>query len=486
MPTFDLTKVKKDPATGRIMTGQYSTVDPRFLGEAGYQQALAYASPEFQRGLETKRPVSVLSTERAMDTVNKRMETLNGISPTTAPGYQPPPKEEAPEKTIPKAYFTNEAGQEAEYTQDQLRDPNVQNFIKGGGYVMSRTEGPSLEAAEVSTVDQRLENLVNEITAYNVDDDPGFKAQAESIKNQYAQLRSAMEQTNKARAGAVSTLGIRGGTTRYAGGVQLGLEGEELRQAAERIKDINRDEVDAVAAARSAYQTGKFSIFNTKVAALEKLRTAKNTELENLNKKLAEANKKFNETIGRASRDAAVASLLDQGITDPKQLLDYLNFDEDGNQIGDFTAKEIDDTLKALSPEGKLEKLSGTTRDFFILKGQGLLPAGITGLPEDQQLFAYLKAEKDASSVEKEGKTITQPMQKTWGLPITTIGMNLKQITGDLQKLTPPLWFLEKLSQQLGIPMQANSPGAHPAWDEYRKQVNVRAEKEEEVSNPFE
>src|SRR3990167_9128892 len=124
-----------------------------------------------------------------------------------------------------------------------------------------------------------------------------------------------METANKQRAGVIATMGIRGGTTRYAGGVQMGIEGEELKQAADRIADINARESNTIAAARNAYRTGKFSEFNTQVNALEKLRANKQKEMEAANKILVDTRKKFNETVGQATRDAKVAEGVHQGYT---------------------------------------------------------------------------------------------------------------------------------------------------------------------------
>lgn len=61
-----------------------------------------------------------------------------------------------------------------------------------------------------------------------------------------------------------------------------------------------------------------------------------------------------------ASRQNAVQGLLDQGITDPNQMLNYLNFDEKGNKIGDFTADEVNNLLGSAkqTPEGQLAALN--------------------------------------------------------------------------------------------------------------------------------
>jgi hypothetical protein len=41
------------------------------------------------------------------------------------------------------------------------------------------------------------------------------------------------------------------------------------------------------------------------------------------------------------SRMEAVQGLIEQGITDPEQILNYLNYDDEGNEVGDFTLEEV-------------------------------------------------------------------------------------------------------------------------------------------------
>lgn len=451
------------PPTGP--TAEDFTKQGYFTGEGGTRYNLG--SQEATDYLLTRKPVSVLSTDNAVDKVDKSYNSLNELSPTTAPGYVSSITETRAE--LPKAYFTNEAGQEAEYTEAQLRDPKTQEFITNGGYVMTKTEGPSLSGGQAYVLDTKLDKVLNDITNYNVDEDPGFRAQAESLRATYEDLRTEVEKANKQRAGALATAGIRGGTSRYGREIQLGIEGEELNQAAERISDIARQEASAISAARSAYRSGKFAEFNTQVTALQNLRTNKQKELEELNKKLAESIKKVQETTIQASRDSAIAGLVAQGITDASQILNYLNYDEQGNQTGDFTAEQVKDTLEALSPGGDLKNLTGTVREFYSLLGQGAIPTSITNLPEEQQFFAYLNLKKRSTTIPGSsgaGGTISLTDARSAGLPMSVVGMTENQIISDLQKLNPPQWFEEKYAAEQGDPEKKLE-----TWEAYRLRV---------------
>lgn len=448
---------------------------------------LTSAQKSLENAYLKKSPVASISTDSAISTLNRSQEKLNQISPTTAPGYVAPAPVKETKGTLPKAYFVNDQGQEAEYNEAQLKDPATRDFIEKGGYVMNKTEGPSLIAGELDNTNKQIQNLVQEFNSWNVDNDPAFQSIAGDIRRKYDALEAKMTETNKSRAGALQTMGIRGGTTRYAGQIQLGIEGEELSQANQRMADLLSEEASAITEARSAYQTGKWGLYNAKISALDKIRENKTKELVAYNEKLDAATKKFNETVGQASRDGAIGGLIEQGITDPTQILNYLNYDDNGNQIGDFTASEIEKTLKSLVPDTKdwQDKLSGTTRDFYILKGQGLLPGSISSLPEDQQMFAYLKQEKVASSVGTGSGTknpITLAEAKSLGLPISTVGMSQDEILDTLQTSIAPDWFIEKVQNELK--MNLTPEAASKAWDEYRNGVMDTAEGKKEEKEP--
>ncbi len=61
------------------------------------------------------------------------------------------------------------------------------------------------------------------------------------------------------------------------------------------------------------------------------------------------------------SRESAIAGLIDQGIVDPLELHDLLNFDEDGNKIGDVSISEIQSVRESLEP--KKRDISETVKD---------------------------------------------------------------------------------------------------------------------------
>ena len=142
---------------------------------------------------------------------------------------------------------------------------------------------------------REVEDITRDFLSYNVDQDPDFQMQAGSIKAEFDKLRREMEKTNYQRQRAYETLGYRTGAEQYAGNIQMGIVGEEIRQGNERLAEISRQEALAMAGARSAFKTGKYTEFNQKVNALKDIREQKVTELERYNQSLADATNKLRE-----------------------------------------------------------------------------------------------------------------------------------------------------------------------------------------------
>ena len=244
-----------------------------------------------------RKPVGSISTDQAVSTLDQSQQKLDTISPTTSPTYQPPPAAPTGD-TPPKAFFTNEAGQEAEFTQDQLNDPANKKLLEQGGYVQTKTEGPTVQLEnDISQLDTRMNDLITEFDKYSVDNDPVFQGQANSIRDQFSQLKDNMMRINRQRGAALQTMGYRTGTARYAGAIQAGIEGEELRQGNQRLADISRQEAQAIAEARQAFEEGSYKKYQMKLAGLEKIRENKSTTLKSINDKVSEYNKAFQELI---------------------------------------------------------------------------------------------------------------------------------------------------------------------------------------------
>lgn len=267
---------------------------------------------------QQQKEVSSLSTKNAISKINDQKAYLDTTYPPAGwdaetyanfkkanPTLEPDAEDTKmmQEAGQGKAYFTNPLGQEAEYTQEQLNDPTTRQFLTDNGYALVRSEGVNVGSdfstsgfqSSLKTSNQQIENLAQDFLNYNVDQDPDFQAQSASIKAGFDRLKRQTEVTNQQRAQSYRTLGLRTGATQYAEGVQMGIEGEELRQANQRIADIVAEEASTIAQARAAFKNNKFSEFNAKVTALKDIRDQKQKELEGYNTAIANYTKKLQE-----------------------------------------------------------------------------------------------------------------------------------------------------------------------------------------------
>lgn len=310
----------------------------------------------------------------------------------------------------------------------------------------------------------------------------------DSIKNLYAQRNQAQSQANTNALESFKNFGVRTGAARYTTGAYKGMLSSVENAGLQRLTDIAAEESGKIAEAEQARQNKEYDLFVTKRNEVTELRKEKAATISKLQDAAIAENKKIRDNQIRSSRDNAIAGLVSQGVTDPNQILGYLNRDDKGNVTGDFTAKEIADTLKSIAPNDDLDKLSGATRDFFILKGHGQLPASITSLPEDQQMFAYLAQEKRASSTDS-GNKITLTEAQSNGLPLSVVGMSEQDIVDSLQSSTVPHWFNEKLEKEL-LDQNTLLKGQHvtpetasKAWEEYRQASSTEGFKDKKSAN---
>jgi hypothetical protein len=278
-----------------------------------------------------KKEVGMLSPENAIPELNQKKTYLDTTYPQISDanlaslkesnarltslsqqGLTLPTKTPATPAPVGKAYFTNEMGQEAEYTQEQLNDPAIQNFLKNNGYVLAKSDGVNVSSDFTTNAkrdalkesNDQIESLTRDFLSYNVDQDPDFQAQAQSITQKYSKLQDDMMKLNEQRAKSLQTLGMRYGTTQYAGGIQSSIEGEELTQANRRLSDITTQESDALSSARLAFKEGKYTDFSNQVDALQTIRNNKAEELKNYTTAITKLNDKIAEDLKNEKQQA--------------------------------------------------------------------------------------------------------------------------------------------------------------------------------------
>lgn len=255
--------------------------------------------------------------------------------------------------------------------------------------------------------------------------DAQTKRKIDSIEQNIALKRQLQQEANDSTLGGLRRDLLTSGSSRYANKSSQGVLSAEQKALETSIQSLNTQEQSLIADALASQENKEYEILGQQLALIETKRKEKQAKIDKLNDAIAAENKAIQESIRQSSRDSAVAGLLSQGVTDPSQLLDYLNFDEEGNQTGDFTADELKKTMDDLSVSGDAEKLPGDIETFNYLKKNGMLPSGITSLPEGQQYLAYLNMQKLAESgkLNEAGKIAGEPSNQM------TVGAGAKNST---------------------------------------------------------
>jgi hypothetical protein len=345
------------------------------------------------------------------------------------------------EKENPSSYDNSKS-----YSYDEAKsagiDFNTASFDpKSGRFIPSAEDSSATDDAQYKSDIDEIDRVFG-----NQEDmfDDAQKSVLSSIKGIYRQLAEETRETNKRSLASFQNLGIREGTARYAGAINQGILGSEERAGLKRLEDLAVKETSAIASAQQAYADKKYTLFADKRAELTKIREARQKDIEKI-RDIALKRKEAAETAKiQASRDNAVAGLLSQGITDPKEILSTLNQTDFSGESGGFTAEEIKKSIKNLT--GDTEGLSAEFKDYFALKNMGALPESISRLPENQQIMAWKNLMKTTKGTGSGGVTnvFTRAEAIKEGLPISVVGMSEDEVLGSLEAETPPAWFIEK------------------------------------------
>lgn len=235
--------------------------------------------------------------------------------------------------------------------------------------------------------------------------DASTKRTIDNIEQQFNVRKQQLAEINRRQEeGVKQSLNI-GGSSRYAQVSSQGVVSTQETAGLMAISELDAQEKDLINQAKAAQDSGNFQLLEKQLNMAESKRQEKQKAAADLSQKIAEQNKKIKDQMIQASRDGAVSDLISQGVTDPSQLLNVLNYDEKGNMIGDFTAEEIGKTIKNLAPTKDVQDLGTDGNMLKFAKDQGWLP-------KDATIFDYWKKEaaaKKSPAADKVGNGTGTP-----------------------------------------------------------------------------
>lgn len=254
------------------------------------------------------------------------------------------------------------------------------------------------------TSDPQYQQDMALINGLQTEGDDTTSAYVNSIQKNYLDLTNTQQQAAAASTARLQNALLMGGSSRYAPVSSGGILDLKTRGDLSSLSTLQDQENQKIAEVKQAQSNQDYNLMSKKMSELDTLRTNKQT----LAKSIADSMLKTNQTAltsqAQNSQDNAVATLVQGGTTDPNEILQELTKQGYSNA----NLKDITTTLTAIvksTGSGSLDKLSGGIGDYYTLKDSGNLPSSISSLPPDQQLFAFLKAFKAASTAPKATST---------------------------------------------------------------------------------
>ena len=182
-----------------------------------------------------------------------------------------------------------------------------------------------------------------------------------------AQLALQQDLNERSRK-ITETMGIRFGTARYAPQLAGDIITAQERAGLRELATIRAKYDELIVQAKQAKNDKDYERLNEKRKEINDAKKAQDAAILELKKEQLKKTTELQTKLVQASRDSTIADLISQGITDPGKILNLLNFDENGNMIGDVTNEEVDKVLDTyVSSQTKLnsteEKIDSYTNE---------------------------------------------------------------------------------------------------------------------------
>lgn len=329
--------------------------------------------PEALESFLFPQETGAISTADAVETVTKADETLKGLTSTN-------------DKVRAEAVGidTKVSGwldrlREAESKTGERDEEGLAAIFEEDDRQLKKT-GEVLDAAakQANEYREELKSLATEIDSFKITD-AQLNEQISAITNRWNARIEEMRDINMRREKAFETLGFRTGA-RFSGGVRGGVFGgviaEEERAGILRIGQLEAQKQQEISGARTAQRQQNWNVYVKKADMAQDVYEQQLEEVTRLNKLYIEQQKELkkerqaaDKVTRQVSIDNAVAGLWQQGITDPATILDYLNYTDQGEMIGDVGIADIQKSIEffeKMKPENLLKSASQEVRDFAI------------------------------------------------------------------------------------------------------------------------
>lgn len=320
---------------------------------------------------------------------------------------------------------------------------DVQNELDDGQSAIDKANQAQLDAWDQQK--QQAQDTADSLTLAATE---SAKADIDALTSQWTQRRQLLQESNTQNLANWQQQFIRTGQAEYSPGMTGNLLTGKEQEGLAKLGDLDDEYNSKVSAINAALVSKKFSVAASLTSELNDIQD-KALDLVKQNAKDAKAtNDAIRAKTIQSSRDNAISNLVQQGITDPTQIMDMLNSDDNGNPTGgDFTADEVDKALKVFKPDDALKDVDSSYRTFQYL--QTNQPDIVKGMTYMDYLKAVATAQRAPAKATDDTVSLTTPdKQKLLGVgfsandivnieaDINAHGVDevLKGITDDRQK----------------------------------------------------
>lgn len=246
---------------------------------------------------------------------------------------------------------------------------NKQNETLPSSVLAEDQNSKSPETLAKEEADSQMQEEINAIVA-------PYKAQAlantrvtealtNQLEGQYNQRRREIQDLNKANVGVVTQAGLRSGAARYSPETNQGMvSGEEL-EGFKRLDELNGSYINALTSAQTALEDKNYVLAKEQANVVSDIKS----QYRDAQAKLSESVQKKNEEIQKKKRAADISNSVsyymhEKGIEDPSEMINYLNFDDAGDKIADYSSKEIRDAMTDLGKSKDITDLQMTVAKY--------------------------------------------------------------------------------------------------------------------------
>lgn len=253
--------------------------------------------------------------------------------------------------------------------------------------------------------------------------DASSAAQMANITRKYAEREAHMKESQARETKGIENALNLGGSARYAPVSSSGILTEKEKYDMQALSGLQDEEETLKSTITTAQQDKNYELMGSTIALMEGKRKEKQALMGTIAEKMEVRNKEIADKKQKSSRERAIVDLFRQGITDPADMYDYLNFDENGNATGDISLDEIDATLSKVN---KTDDTQGDVRQYLDAKKNGLIDPKMSYFDYQSELAASKE-----SPLDRELKDIQIQNARGSGNKALTDAIDLENKFGD-------------------------------------------------------